>query len=438
MIFTDKLKRSVLLATAALLFVAGLTPLLSQKHAGAYALAPNRSVTMSSSQLSATSVTYHVKFDVATTGNVGGIVVQFCDNSPIVGDTTCSAIAGFNVGTPTVSGYSSGANTDPVNGDTGTANISTLTTSTALTTSAVAISNGTAVSLTAAQKVFFDITTITNPSTSNHTFYARIYTYATAGGATGYSVATPGTYVDAGGAALSTANQITITSKVQERLTFCVYTDAGASPSNDCTAKSGNTILLGDTNGVLDPSGPYVDRTAWYGVTTNASGNAAIRLKGKTLKLSGACSDAINQNCSVNAIGAAVGTTTTRTVAGSEQFGLCTYQFAGSGMTVAATYDGTGGASGVCANATQTSGTGSTGGAGTGAGATDPYFGYDTATATGPTGTQNLTSAYGQTIATKPAGSFSTGRLTFIGNIANTTEPGIYTTALTFVATGTY
>jgi hypothetical protein len=50
----------------------------------------------------------------------------------------------------------------------------------------------------------------------------------------------------------------------------------------------------------------------------------------------------------------------------------------------------------------------------------------------------NAISATGSTVMSKAPGALSTHKLSFIGNIANTTKAGIYGTALQFIATGTY
>lgn len=450
MVLTDKLRRSVTLAVAALLFMASLVPLLTRpKHANAYGLLPTRSITMKTSAASATSVTYHVRFDIptpVTNTTLGSIAVDFCDNSPIIGDTTCSAIAGFDIGTPTVSGQSNGSNTDPLDSSvTGDCDISGLTTASALTTHTLSlVAPTTAATVSAGQTCFFDITTVSNPSTANHTFYARIYTYVdidddgngctTADDvSTCYTVADPRTFTDAGGIALSTAAQITVTAKVQERLTFCVYTfpviagvdtPANTTTDNTCSGKSGTDVFLGDENGVLSSTGPYVDKTAYFSITTNAAFNAVVRLKGGTLTNGG--------GQTVTAVGA----TPTASVTNTEQFGLCLYHYDTQGATLTVSdgtaaapnnvdYTGTNGGNS-CSSTSQTakitgSATGGDGGS---------KFAFDTAN-TGAAG-------YGQIIATKPAGAFSTGRLAFIGNISDTTEPGIYQTVLTFIATGTY
>jgi hypothetical protein len=264
------------------------------------------------------------------------------------------------------------------------------------------MANSTGASLTAGVTYTFTINNVTNPST-NGTFYARVLTFpndATSNYAGGYTATNVSTNVptDAGGIALSLASQITITAKVQERINFCVYTGA------NCGA-GGTAVTLGNTNGVLDPTGPYVDKNTKYDISTNASNGVAIRIKGDTLK-SGS-----------NSI-AAIGGTATTSSSGSEQFGFCSYQSTGSGLTPASPYS-----NGSCSGTSQTAGTGSTGGD------NGASFAFDVT---------NTNTTYGQIFANKTAGSTSTGVIAFIGNVSNTTPAGIYTTTLTFIATGTY
>jgi len=170
-------------------------------------------------------------------------------------------------------------------------------------------------------------------------------------------------------------------------------------------------VTLGDTNGVLDTAGPYVDKNTKYNVATNASQGVAIRIKGDTLATG---------SFSIAPVGAAAAASS----AGSEQFGFCTYRDTGGGSTgLSGTtpYD-----SANCSTTTQSAGTGTPGGVGT------AQFAFDNNASTG------TMSTYGQQFASKAAGDFSTGVIAFVGNIANTTEAGIYSTVLTFVATGTY
>ncbi|HTE22650.1 MAG TPA: hypothetical protein VK674_06440 [Candidatus Limnocylindria bacterium] len=403
------------IAMVAVLLFASVLPLLKTDQAQAAILA-NREIKMSSSAVSAASTTYHTEFDIGTSGNVQGIIVEFCANTPIVGDTTCTAPTGFSItASPAVSGQSTGAGA--------TADLSTFLTANDLGSNSrtLILTAGSAVLMDATDTAYFDITTVTNPSTLG-TFFARIYTYATSAAASAYTIAAPGAYVDAGGVALSTVAQITVTAKVAERIIFCVYTD-DADPDyddNDCDSQQGTGVSLGDTNGVLDPSGPFVDKKAKYTITTNASQGAIIRLKGTTLT---------KGSDTITAIGSTPATVAT---GGAEQFGLCSYRDTATtaGLAVDEMYNGATASEAACATTAQTAGTGATGGSGT---PTPAEFAFDVTTSN-----DNVLSTYGDTLATKTAGNYSTGIIAFAGNIGNSTEAGIYTTLLTFIATGTY
>lgn len=442
MVFSDKLRQPSALFVAALLLLTSLIPLLSSSKASAYALLGPRQIKLSSSTAAATGVSYRVKFQLSThASDLGGIVIAFCEgaDSPIIADTACTVPAGFSLTGATVNGQSTGATVqdDEDAAPLATADISTLATVTLddwddsgdTDPNTLTLSNGASVadaSIDSGDYVTFTINGVTNPSALG-TFYARIYTFDDDTEALGYTLAAPeagGASIDAGGIALSTAQQITITSKVQERLTFCVYADdATGYASNDCVDKtSTGAITLGDTNGVLDPAGPYVDKNARYTISTNASGNAVIRAKGNTLTSGGFTVDPIGGGTAE----AEAQDDTQQSASAVEQFGFCTWQFAGTGLTVDADYDGNNGGTDNCDDTTQTSGGPTTGGVGV---TPDVTFAFITA---------ELGSTYGSRIATKPAGSFSTGELAFVGNIDNTTQAGIYTTTLTFIATGTY
>jgi len=368
-----------------------LTPLLSNT-ASAYTLPTSRSIKLSSSAQAATNTIYTLAFTTNSGGvsaSTAGLVVDICQNDPIIVDT-CTAPTGF----------------DWVKATLALANQSGITGWSVDTTNSTAsklILTRTASSIATATAFSIDLGTgangVTNPNNTNTTFYARVITYDTAAHAQAYTSTNLGTgSIDAGGIALSTTAQITITAKVQETLTFCVYTGA------NCGA-GGTSVLLGDTNDVLSPSGPFVDKNTKYDVATNASSGVAIRIKGDTLK---------SGSFDVAAIGASAASSS----AGTEQFGFCTYQSTGSGLTPASPYNNAN-----CSTTTQTAGTGSTGGNGT------AQFAFDSA---------NTNTTYGQVYANKTAGASSTGVIAFIGNIATTTEAGSYTTTLTFIATGTY
>lgn len=450
MVIRQKLKRINRLLLVALLVFAVSLPLLNTQKAGAYGLLPSRSITMSSSAdgdlTAGQNVTYHVRFDIATTGNVGSIVVEFCSNSPIIGDTNvnCDAIEStyaLDVGTPTVSGQSNAIGTD-FDGTVDDCDLTAFTTANDLTDHTLALTATSPQALTAGATCFFDITTMTNPNEPNRSFFARIYTYADidddADGCSAvddnaecYTLADPKVFIDAGGIALSTAAQITITSKVPEKLTFCVFTVDG-SVANTCgtgsgsTAPSGTAVTLGDNNGVLSDQEEFVNKDAKYTIATNALFGVAIRVKGGTLKTNLACPETPGQSCSIDAIGGADPGVEAASAEGTEQFGFCTYQSVGAGMTPAIPY------SDAECNTTVDNAGDIANGTPDDAAVPGTAFGFFNDATTG------TTSTYGDVFANKISGTFSTGVIAFLGNITATTEPGIYVTTLTFIATGTY
>lgn len=390
-----RFSRATAVFSAAVLSLASLVPALMPGTVSAYGSITSRYIRLSSSQLGGTDVTYFASFNIATTGNVGGVVIDFCQTSPIIGDT-CTAPTGFDVNESTVAVAQT--------------TISGFTVNAATDTNTLILTNGTPQSLTSGNTVTITLGTsaandgVSNPTDNDTgtagnqpgTFYARILTFDTAANAAAYSSTASGGgtgAVDAGGVALSTANQLTITSKVQERLTFCVYVTG----TSCATAGATTSINLGDSNGVLDPGVQYTNNSAKFGLSSNAANGVVVNMKGGTLKRTPGCADGTGQNCSIDPLG----NSATAGSAGTEQFGV---RVASSGGSLAAT-------------APYNSGT--------------DYAFDDNNT----TGTQ---STYGKQIASMSAGTEQTGTLTFVGNIAYTTESGIYTTSLTFIATGTY
>lgn len=355
------IRRPLYIAAAFLLTVAALLPGLANNKVSA-AQVTSRSIRMSDSTQGTTGVTYKVLFTVPTTAVIQGIVVDFCDETPLIGDSNCTTPTGFSVGTPSVTVNS---------GLTGTWTAGQLNTNRTLT-----LTNASGGSVSASTAVDFDITTITNPTTDNHSFYARILTYTTTGGATGYTAGTPGGYTDYGGVALSTGKVINITARVMESLSFCVYATA-------CSDDPSFTLGHG-TNNVLDTTAVDTDAVN-FSVSTNAQSGATIRLKGDLLT---AGSNDIDS----------VGATATAMVAGTEAFGV-RVSSAGS-ATAVAPYDH---ASNYAFDTTATTGT----------------YGDDIATLAGPVNN-------------------SVTELTYAATAGNTTAAGIYTAAHQLIATGQF
>jgi hypothetical protein len=347
-------------------------------------------------------VSYEIGFTIPASVTVQGIVVDFCKNTPIIGDT-CTAPTGFSVGTPTVA-TTGGANTGlsgtwtAANGNTGRT---------------LSITNASGAAISGAVK--FTLSTVTNPThvQNDGTFYARIFTFATPAAVTTWLTTTNGSsttgVIDSGGVALSTANQLTLTAKVQETLTFCIYTDG-----NTCASPGSTSLVLGDTNGVLRTGGEFVNKEATFDVATNAASGAAVRFK------AGLPTSGSNTLASIDDDGVAGSTS----LAGTTQFGLCAYRVSGTNLSFVAPYNnGAADGGAACLGTTDTAGTGATGGSNGAA------FAFDTTAAA---------SLYGDDLATVAAGNTAVGRIAYVGNVSTTQAAGIYANTFNFIATGTY
>jgi hypothetical protein len=390
---------SILLASFLTSFITLLLPLT----ANATGEISSRSITMSTSAASA-AATYKLAFTPVS--NAEELIVDFCSNDPLVGDvcdfssatvpTIGSGIAS-NVGTAAQDGSGTPIHTIRVTG-------LTMTGGTPFT-----------INFTAG---------ITNPST-NVSFYARVLTYAT-GNSSGYTPAntsgsTPvsGTYIDSGGVALSTAANISITSKVFETLAFCVY------EGSSCSGGSAPALILGNsTTDALSTTGAYVNDDANYQIATNAGSGVNITMTGTTLCLSTVLIN-IPADCqpgagtySADTI-AAIGTTPATSAVGTSQFGMCADTQGSSVLTAASPY----------ADSVNNCNSGLS----TGAYSGTSKFGFNDSTSTG------TNSASGSQVISSTAGVPSyTGSFAFIGNVASTTTAGIYSASLNFVATGTF
>ena len=356
----------------------------------------SRSIQMSddTTNTSGGTASYLVSFNPYSTKTIYAVIVDFCSTDPIPGDV-CTAPTGFSVGSGSftavsgVSGSWTGASANSGR------------------TFEVSLSAGAA--WTSATNVSFAITGVTNPTVLG-TFYARIFTFSAntgAGSATQWLSTTNGSddtnNWDYGGIALSTAQPIIITSKVQEQISFCVYISS-------CGTQA--IINLGDAHDVLSTSAPFVDNTTTYSLTTNASHGAVVYMKGPTLT---------SGSNTIPAAGASQITYTT----GTDFFGVCSYNTSGEVPTVASDYTGTANGGACSATVSDTGGTAVTSSLGT------PYatFGFNS-TAT--------TSTYGDLLATFATPGTSVNQVALAAGVSFTQPSGVYTTTIQLIATGTY
>jgi len=381
--FIYKMKRPANLAIASGLVLSSLLmPWLLMNSASAAQIS-SRSITMQDSAPGATTTQYEVAFKVSTAHtNLEGIVVEFCDNSPLPA-IACTITDGTIV--PTITDV--------------TAPLTNLSTTTSLSggwtgssansahTYKLSDATGNAVASGDANYVRFKFGA-TNPTGTAGTFYARIYTYNDSANVAGHTGgATVGTTIDSGGIALSTANQISITARVQEQLTFCVNKSA----TTGCTVGGSPTLEIGHGGPPIFIDSTAVDTdTAVFGLATNASSGVIVRMRGNTL--TSGSNDIDPRGAAALAI-----------VAGTEMFGM-QVTATGAGITADANYSGN--------------------------------YGFDLAN------TFTATTGYGDPVASTTGPIGPTGpvdsTLTFGATASQVTPAGVYTTALDLIATGTY
>jgi len=384
--------------------------MLIASGAQAYTQMQSRAIVMTSDQsgtlVIGQGVTYTITFQPNTAAAIGTIIVDFCVEDPIPGDT-CTNPSGLNL---TLSGL--GPTGGGLSGWTGIHMIGSHNSTIGWdTTGSAQTPSGATVSMS--------ITGVTNP-TATGTFYGRILTYAATGvGETGaYTSTAIGTPIDAGGTALAITVGITITAKVQEQLTFCVWTGASCG--------TGNTINLGAaSNGdwILSSGNIYGDDNTQFKITTNALHNVNVQAFGNVL------TSGTNYIEASGVSGMTSSATYYQAVAGTPQYGFCVGTPSGqTNTTVNPIYDGNTSTTNGCTTTPSFSGTGST--AYNGILGTAEDFGFDIS---------NLNPAgSGESIFTMVAGSNLGGRITFIADISTTTTPGVYTSTMMFVATGTF
>jgi hypothetical protein len=402
------LRNSTYIAIAVALTLVGLVPLMNAR-ALAYTQLTTRSIKMSSSAAGNTGTKYTVTY-TATTG-AKNVRLDFCSNSPLYTDS-CSpptgmdaSAAALTAGGPAPSGWAIVSG-----GSTTGANFVTISATSAYT---------------APGTITFELTNIKNPTTTG-TFYGRIYTYANQ--TNDYTAAaTPGTVADFGGIAMSTANLISITAKVQETLTFCVSGSLEATASDaPCASVSPPTITIGHGTPATIDANTIDAASAYTQVSTNASGGISMRMKSGNTCSNGGLSSNGGSTCNIPGITAAgntSGTTPQGITAGVAMFGL------------------------FVAPSTTNTGTAGSGGIGT-ITAASPYVGaLSHNTASSPTtlyygmeqGTTGVTSDYGSTIATSPGPlSLVNNQLVFGATAALTTQAGIYTVNESIIVTGTF
>lgn len=367
-------KRAIPLISAVGLLLATLAPGLLTATVSAGTVT-SRSIQMSSATTSATAVVYTLNFTPVTTG-AGAVILDFCSNSPIYGNS-CTAPTGFSA---------TGVTTT-----TGSTTVSTLAANTikivptsSYTTSAVSV----------------NLTGITNPSTAGQ-FYARIVTFDTSAHAGSYTATGANTgKSDDGGVALSAVQNIAVTASVQESLAFCV---SGSDTSVAGQANCGGTMTapqlklgtaIGTTN-VIDSSAVYTG-TAYTQISTNAASGATVYMKSDATSCGGMLRTGAPGACNI-------GPATADITAGQALFGVKTGLATATSTSGAAAPSGTYQATNSYSNTSYLMNYT----AGNSAGVTGPYGDAILNTATGPVNNKNMPLIFGVSASpSTPAGNY--------------------------------
>jgi hypothetical protein len=251
----------------ALLVVAPIIAILSYGNAYAAGQITNRSLTLLSGTGSPPDggskpgglVKHAFAFTLPAVGNpnVGSILFQYCTTAAgacsmpsglVTTSSTLGSQTGFGAGTFTLVNTGSGA---PY-----------------LTRSSQAMTAGTAATVR--------LDDVTNPTTTNYSFFVRITTYA--------SNNASGSPIDAGTVTASTATQIILTGTMPESLVFCVgeqvLTTVGVP---DCTTATAGGISF---NNLFSPIDTAIAESQ-MAASTNAGFGYAITVNGNTLQSGG-------------------------------------------------------------------------------------------------------------------------------------------------------
>jgi hypothetical protein len=366
---------------------------------------------------SGTNVAAVVGFTVSNTAtNIGGIVIDFCSNSPIIGDA-CTAPVGFNVNRSSTA----------LSGQTNISGFAVNTTDTQdnriiLDNGTPAAPGGAAVSFTLGDG---STNGFTNP-TANGPLYARIYTYTTGAAADAHDSDAPTGYTDFGGIALSIQDYVNITARVQETITFCASADdisgAGVNPALvDCGDATVPAVVIGHGGPPAILEANAVDNaTVYTQMSTNATSGAVVRMRATNTCANGGLSSTGGAVCNIPGIN--TGTTPAPMVAGTAGFGL--FVSASTTTTGVPTSSGT-----IDPDASYHNPAHVTEGV-----TPDLYYGMDTSTAG-----DNVMTTYGDTVmaCTGPVSQVN-NHLVFGATASLTTQAGIYTGNEVLIATGTF
>lgn len=221
----------------------------------------NRSLTLQAGVTDGASkpggvVNHLFSFTLPGGSNVGSIKFRYCTTAaPVVGGLDCTMPTGL-VTTSASVGTETGATGFTIN--------NTTNGSPYLTRTAATVAANTAVT--------YQLQGVTNPTTTNSTFFVRISTYA--------STDTTGTAVDAGTVTAATATPIVLTGTMPESLVFCTGATVGLTAGvPDCATATSGAIGF---NQLFSPT-DTATATSQMAASTNAGYGYVVTVNGTTL-----------------------------------------------------------------------------------------------------------------------------------------------------------
>lgn len=271
-LITKTYRKIQIIPTLIIAGVIAVAPIVASTQASA-AQITGRSVTVSSSAPSA-SASYAFNFTLPS-----ATVVKSASFVPCTTPSgACTTPTGF-----------SGASAVAAQPNAGLGDTSGWTTNSSTTTELRLAKTGNVAAPSGAAAVTFSA--VTNPSTTNSTFFVRITTF---------SDATWTTPIDTGTVASSTATQIQVSLSVDETLTFCTGTSI---TGTNCGTATGSAVNLGTGSTTATSTG-----TSILAASTNGPSGYTITVNGNTLT---------SGSNTITALSAA-----TAASVGSKQFGL--------------------------------------------------------------------------------------------------------------------
>ena len=254
----NKLRSAGLLSFAALLVSAvGIQAFLSTTVSAAQI--SNRSITLQAGTTDGGSmpggvVKHLITFTLPSTSAIGSIKFTYC----MLAAGACVTPTGLVTTAATLSSQ---------NGATGFTMVNTTNGAPYITRTS---------SAPASQSVSYQLSNVTNPTTTNQTFFVRITSYA--------STDTTGAATDSGVVAAATATQIVLTGTMPESLVFCAGATIGLTNSvPDCTTASLGAISFNQLFTPTDTAIAFSQMAA----STNAGSGYSITVNGPTLTSGG-------------------------------------------------------------------------------------------------------------------------------------------------------